>query len=89
LDLLSRAIASATRLCRVMSPMRCQERGRLEKQHEDAATRFDAARKALNEAIGTSTRAEFWRLSEDMDNAWVDLRRARILLDNHIREHNC
>jgi hypothetical protein len=67
----------------------CNERDRLVKQHNDVGARFDAARKVLNERMGIGTRAEFWRLSEDMDNAWIDLRRARALLDSHIREHSC
>jgi FAD/FMN-containing dehydrogenase len=69
--------------------MRCKERDRLAKQHDDAGTRFDAARNALNESIGIGTRAEWWRLNEEMDNAWVALRRTRALLDSHIREHCC
>jgi hypothetical protein len=69
--------------------MSCEERVRLEEEHEQASARFDAAREALNERIGVSSRAEFRALSEGLDNAWVGLRRARTALDNDVWEHQC
>ena len=69
--------------------MSCTERERLEKEHAEAAARFDSANEQLRARIGISPKKEFVSLSHALDESWHALMRARTVLDHHIREHEC
>ena len=69
--------------------MACLERDRLEKEHGEAGAKFDAARRRLQDRIGTSKKEEFESLNRAFDQSWQALARARIALDVHVRTHGC
>lgn len=69
--------------------MVCEEQARLVRQLIEAKTRYQAAREALENRIGVSPREEFLRLSNAIDEAWVEVERAQYLLDQHTKEHGC
>lgn len=69
--------------------MPCEDRARLEREHEEKDAAFDSARDKLRERIGVSPKTEFELLSTAVDDAWVALQNARLALDRHIREHRC
>ena len=70
-------------------PMSCTERDRLEKEHAEAAARFDSANEQLRARIGICPKHEFVSLGRALDESWHALTRARTGLDRHIREHRC
>jgi hypothetical protein len=67
----------------------CDERNHREKEHAQAGAEFDVSRKNLQARIGISSKEEFLSLSRKIDQSWAALVRARIALDQHIREHGC
>jgi hypothetical protein len=69
--------------------MSCEEHTRLEREHSQAKTRYDAARETLESKMGVTSRDEFLRLTHSIDETWVALERARYLLDRHVTEHGC
>jgi hypothetical protein len=69
--------------------MHCEERARLDQQLTEAKTRYQTARKSLETRIGVIPRAEFLRLSNAIDEAWVEVERAEYLLEQHTKEHGC
>jgi hypothetical protein len=69
--------------------MSCQERERMEREHDEAEAAFYAAQQQLRNRIGVSPKEEFVALSDAVDQAWKRLLDARGALDQHIRNHVC
>lgn len=65
------------------------ERNHREKEHAQAGAEFDASRENLQARIGTCSEDEFLSLSRKVEQGWAALVRARVALDEHIREHGC
>ncbi len=72
-----------------LAPRACAERSRLDRRHDAAGKSFEAARAAVRERVGKSSKEEFIELDRAADQAWNRLQRARRALDKHIREHGC
>ena len=62
---------------------------RLEQRFQEAAARFDTARKRLLERVAICSKAEFLTLSDDVDRASDLMEHTRSALDTHIRQHCC
>jgi hypothetical protein len=67
----------------------CDELTRLEGALSEAERGFNAARAVLHGRIGVSPKAEYDRLSADVDEAWAAVQQARERLDGHMRKHAC
>ncbi len=67
----------------------CEERARLEQEHDQSVVEFEDAQKRLKASIGITPKDQFLRLDRTADEAWQKLNRARSTLDQHIRQHRC
>jgi len=72
-----------------MKDMTCEEKARLVSDYEIAAKKFAQAVAELQRKIGTSTKAEFERLTRAADEARLKSEQARLALEQHIAAHNC
>jgi hypothetical protein len=52
-------------------------------------TRFAAAVTNLHERIGTSSKSEYSRLRQAIDEARLQSEQARLALEGHIETHQC
>ena len=67
----------------------CEEKMRLLAQHQEAVGNFERVEAQLHEKIGTSSKEEFQRLQQAVDQAWATANTARTALEQHIRDHGC
>ena len=69
--------------------MECVYRVGLQKNYTTASVILDAARTRLHQRIGNCPTTEFLALTDELDRASDELKRASAALDAHVREHCC
>jgi hypothetical protein len=67
----------------------CVQRARLKKNYTTASVILEAARTRLHQRIGNCPTTEFLALTDELDRASDELKRASAALDAHVREHRC
>ena len=67
----------------------CAEKQRLVAAYDAATNAFAAAVTSLHERMGTSSKSDYTRLRQTVDEARLKSEQARLALEGHIETHQC
>ena len=69
--------------------MLCEQKERLLRQYEQAASMFSRSLTELQRAIRIINAQEYNRAMKDVERFRADSEQARLVLESHTREHGC